>query len=93
MIITFLNACNRNLCAKNYALHRLGVNDAVVVLVDCERTGLHLDADVIFFRQFRWYSPRVPASEASAILEVALFDHFALGVGDGELGLRAAGRR
>ena len=69
-------------------LGRRGTNHAVVVLVDRERTGLHLDADVILFFQLRWYSPRVPAGEASAILEIALLDHLPLGVGDGELGLR-----
>ena len=66
----------QNGCRKN----------ALGLLVHREGTGLHLDADAVLFRQVRWYSPRVPAGETSAILEIALLDDFALGVGDGELG-------
>ncbi len=62
------------------------MNHAVVVLVDLEGIGLHLDVDVILFRGLGWYSPRVPAGETSAILEIALLHHFPAGVGDGELG-------
>ena len=69
---------------------RSGMNHAIVVLVDLEGVGLHLHVDVILFRRLGWYSPRVPAGETSAILETALLDHFAVGVGDREFGF--AGR-
>ena len=58
-------------------LRRREMNHAVVLLVDLKGTGLHLHADVILFRPLGWHSPRVPAGETSAILEIALLHHFA----------------
>jgi hypothetical protein len=66
----------------------LGVNHTVILCVDLERTGRHVDVNVIFVCSVRWHSPRVPASEASAIFEGALLDHFAFLIGNGELGRR-----
>ena len=65
-----------------------GIDHAVVLLIDLERIGIHFNVDVIFFRCFRWYSPRVPASETSSILEAAALDNFAFGVLDRKLRFR-----
>ncbi len=72
--------------ARRSGLRRPKLNYAIVVLVDREGVGLHRHLDMVLFRPLGWYSPRVPAGETSPILETALLNHFALGVGDGELG-------
>mgnify|MGYP005832607811 CR=1 FL=1 len=46
-----------------------------------------LHADAILLGFVRRYSPRVPAREASAILEGPLLDQAALGIADSELRL------
>ena len=66
---------------------RLGNDDRIDSLY-LERRGVPLEGECILISRFRRYSPRVPAGEASAILEVALLDNFAFGVGDRELRLR-----
>jgi hypothetical protein len=58
--------------------------DAFVVRIDRERPAFHLDFHAVFCRRLRRYSPRVPAGEASPILEGASLDDLPLGVRDGE---------
>ena len=65
-------------------------DDAFMLVVDLERTGLQANANAILFGRVGWYSPRVPAGETSAILEVTGLDFLAVRVGDGELGARRA---
>jgi hypothetical protein len=61
-----------------------GLENALEVRVDLKRAGLHLHFHAVFLRQVLWYSPRVPAGEASPIFEAAAFDNFAFGIGDRE---------
>ena len=63
------------------------MNDAFVLLVHLEGSGVHANADAVLFGPFRWYSPRVPAGETSAILEFSGLDYFAVRIGNGEFGI------
>ncbi len=46
----------------NGGLYCRGANYAVVVLIDRERTGRHLHADVVFFFQISRYQYQLPES-------------------------------
>ena len=53
-------------------------------ILDGKRSGRHLHAHAVLVGQFRWYPPRVPAGETSAIFKVACGDNLAVRVGDGD---------
>ena len=57
-----------------------------MVFVDFEGTCVHTNGDMILVSRVGWYSPRVPAGEASAILEFADVDLLPVLCGDRELG-------
>jgi len=45
------------------------------VVLDFERSGIHFHLDLYLAAEPGWYSPRVPADAASAILELILVNH------------------
>ena len=57
---------------------------ACVLGVDLEGAAVHANFDMVFVGQVGGYSPRVPAGEASTILELILGDRVTVGGGDGE---------
>ena len=60
-------------------------DDAAFTVFDLEGSGVEFYCHVVLVSRIFWYTPRVPAGEASAILEIAGVDDFALFVGDREL--------
>ena len=48
-------------------------------ILHLKRSGRHLHAHAVLVGQFRWYPPRVPAGETSAIFKVACGDNLACG--------------
>ena len=72
--------------ARTYRRSLFGnLNDTLGGLIDLERTTFHLHLHVILLgRLFLGYSPRVPAGEASSILEFAGLDFCSIRRGDGE---------
>ena len=58
--------------------------NALMLGVDFEGAAVHANSDMVFVGQVGGYSPRVPAGEASTILELILGHRVAVGGGDGE---------
>jgi len=80
------SACS-SLLGRLGGLLEIGRGDnAFVLLVDGNASGVELHADLVLVGQFGWHPPRVPAGEASAILEHAFSDGCSFRIEDRQLG-------